>query len=62
MLRQKVNVETKAVARIFVDEALACGRQEQVDLEGMLVALGISEEHLQALSTHEFARIWLELS
>ena len=50
------------IARIFVDEALGCGRAAGLDMDAMLSDLGIAKGRLDALNSHDFGRIWLELS
>ncbi len=50
------------IARIFVDEALGCGRGAGIDVSRMLADLGIAEDRLDHLDSHDFGRIWLELS
>lgn len=50
------------IARIFVDEALDCGRAAGIDVAAMLAELRIAEDRLDHLSDLDFGRIWLDLS
>lgn len=50
------------IARIFVDEALDCGRRAGIDTAGLLRDLQIAETQLSHLNSQDFGRIWLALS
>lgn len=62
MLRQKASSSPEPIADVFVEEALECARQANVDVGAMLRDLGLSKAGLGQLHSSEFARIWLELS
>ncbi|MEL6573826.1 MAG: AraC family transcriptional regulator ligand-binding domain-containing protein [Pseudomonadota bacterium] len=50
------------IARIFVDEALDCGRRAGIDTAGLLRDLQIADTQLSHLNSQDFGRIWLALS
>ncbi len=56
------NIPHIPVAKIFVDEALGCAKNANIDIEAMLAKLEINPNDLEHLNTIEFGKIWLELS
>lgn len=52
----------RRVAPIFVEEALSCGAASGQDMGQILRAAKVAPEHLDHLSSEEFARIWLALA
>lgn len=50
------------IARIFVDEALDCGKRAGIDIAGLLHELEIDQTQLSALNSQDFGRVWLALA
>ncbi len=61
MLKQSTSTP-RAIAPIFVEEALTCGRDAGIDTRRLISDLGLRDADLDALAPADFGRLWLELS